>query len=988
MKNKQLIDKMTLYEKASLLSGKSFWESRDVKRLSISSITLSDGPSGVRRQADGVDHLGLHPGLPATCFPSSSTIANSWNIKIAEMVGKCIGEEAVSLQVSVLLGPGLNIKRNPLCGRNFEYFSEDPYLSGKMAANYIKGIQQNGISACPKHFAVNNQERHRMSCNSVVDERTLHEIYLTGFEIAVKEGKPYSIMSSYNPVNGVYINNNPWFLQKKLIEEWGFEGFVVTDWGGSNNHIEGIKAGVHLEMPTTQGNSIREVVEAVQNGTLSEHVVNERVDEFLSAISKIKKLSEMEKKDIDIEAHHHLAELAAEESIVLLKNEKDLLPLKAGTKIAVIGDFAEVPRYQGAGSSMVNPTKLESVLTCIDETELEFIGFSKGFERTGSENANLLNTACTLAEKVDVVLVFIGLDEMSECEGLDREHIKIRDNQIQLLKELSKINDNIVAILSCGSVIEMPWHNKCKAILHGYLGGQAAASAILNIITGKVCPSGKLSETYPLKYDDCPNYSYFPGYEATAEYREGIFVGYRFYDTVNIPVLYPFGFGLSYTKFNYENIEVNEKGVSFIITNIGNCDGAEIAQLYVGMDNNIVFRPSKELKGFTKVYLKKGESKKVTISFDDKTFRYYDVKTKKFEIESGKYTIVIGSSSRDIKLQAAYDVAGTKASIPYTLDSLPNYFKGDVKHISDEEFRILLGYDIPRTKWDKTKDLTENDNLSQLYYSKSLIARLTYHIINSIRIRAEKKGKPNLNILFIYNLSFSGIAKMSDGNVDINMVKSILTMVNGHVFKGLLSLIGKYFKMKKENKKLSILLTESKNSNNLLKSLKNLKIKYANAFEFIMFNLLSNIATITNFTVLNICQNFIFASLASKPFSFWVFDYGVDNGGLAGFLSFLISYACAQTVNFIVQRKLVFNSNNKLGKSIAIYIFTILIIYFVCLYIPTLVLPILTDKVGSFWAMNLANAINIIVQVIVVYPVMKFVVMKKFDEEKVKEIKM
>ncbi len=986
MKNKQLIDKMTLEEKASLLSGKNFWESRGIKRLGIYSISLSDGPSGVRRQKEGVDHLGLHPGLPATCFPSSSTICNSWDINIAQLVGKCIGEEGASLGVSVLLGPGLNIKRNPLCGRNFEYFSEDPYLSGKMAASYIKGVQENGISACPKHFAVNNQETHRMSCDSVVDERTLNEIYLTGFEIAVKEGNPYSIMSSYNPVNGVYINSNPWFLRKKLVDEWGFKGFVVTDWGGSNDHIEGIKSGVHLEMPGTKGNSIREVVEAVKDGTLSEAVVSERVDEFLSAISKIKNVNELKAKDIDIEIHHNLARIAAEESIVLLKNEENLLPIKKGTKVAVIGDFAQEPRYQGAGSSMVNPTKLENMLTCINKTDLDFVGFAKGFERIGRENESLIRTACDLAKKANVVLVFMGLDEISECEGLDREHIGIRDNQVQLLKALNKINANIVIVLSAGSVVEMPWHNQCRAILHGYLGGQAAASAMLNIITGKVCPSGKLSETYPIQYEDCANLTYFPGKEETSEYREGLFIGYRFYDTVNMPVLYPFGFGLSYTKFEYGFIEVDKRGVSFTITNVADFNGAEVAQLYVGMNNSAIFRPAKELKGFIKVYLKSGECKKVFIPFDDKTFRYYNVKTKKFEIESGMYTIMVGSSSRDIRLQTSYNVAGTDAPIPYNLKDLPNYFSGEVKNISDKEFCKLLGRPIPQAKWDKKRELIEKDNLSQLSYAKSSVAHFAYNIIDGMRIRAEKKGKPDLNALFIYNLTFEGIAKMSDGNVDKSMVKSILTMANGHFFKGIFSLVKGFFKMKKENKKLSNSLGEPKKQNKVLKALRDLKVKYANVFEFIMFNLLSNIATITNFLVLNICQSFVFNTLTSKPFSFWIFNYSAENGGLGGFLSFLISYACAQTVNFIVQRKLVFNSNNKLGKSIAFYIFTVLVIYLICLYIPTLILPILNNKIGNLWAMNLANVFNIIVQVIVIYPVMKFVIMKKVNAEKTKEM--
>jgi beta-glucosidase len=466
-----LISRMTIEEKCSLLSGKNFWQSKDIPRLGIPGMFLADGPHGVRMQAGSADHLGLNKSLPATCFPTASAVANSWNTALGEEVGRLLGEEATAQGVNILLGPGLNVKRNPLCGRNFEYFSEDPYLSGKMAAAYIRGIQSNGIAACPKHFASNNQELRRMAVDSVVDERTLREIYLTNFEIAVKEGNPLAIMSAYNKVNGEYAFENRHLIRDILVGEWGFQGIVVSDWGGGNDPVAGTMAGAHLEMPGTGGNTDVELLVAIKNGALSETVIDERVDEYLRVLFAVQIPPDAE-KTFDRAAHHDAARKAAEESIVLLKNEgppsaphMPILPLKPGTEVALIGDFAKTPRYQGAGSSMVNATHVECAVECIGGSGLSLIGYEQGFIRTGANDNDKKAAACVLAEKAQVVLLYLGLDEISEAEGLDRANMSIGQNQIDLLTAIHAVNPNIVVVLSCGSAIEVPWLSKCTALV-------------------------------------------------------------------------------------------------------------------------------------------------------------------------------------------------------------------------------------------------------------------------------------------------------------------------------------------------------------------------------------------------------------------------------------------------------------------------------------------------------------------------------------------
>ena len=804
MKHADIIKQMTLEEKCYLFSGKDFWQTRSLERLGVPNMTLSDGPHGIRKQAGEGDQLGLNPSLPATCYPTAATVANSWDPALGEEIGAHLGAEAASQGVGVVLGPGLNVKRSPFCGRNFEYFSEDPYLAGKMAASYIRGIQKNGVSACPKHFAANSQELRRMASDSVMDERTLREIYLTGFEIAVKEGHAKSIMSSYNRINGTYANENGHLLQEILRDEWGFDGFVVSDWGGSNDHVEGVRAGSHLEMPTTGGDSDPELIDAVKAGRLSEELLDRRVDELLDVILSVTRaVKPLEGKPFDIDAHHAMAARASEQSIVLLKNEGNILPLKKGVKVAVIGEFAQKARYQGAGSSVVNPTKLDNAMDVIKNFDLDVVGFEPGYPRSGKGDPAMRAQAVELAKKADVVLLYIGLDEISEAEGLDRSHMKLAQSQVDLIEAVSAANPNVVAVMSAGSAVEMPWLPKVKALVHGYLCGQAGAASVLKAIVGQVNPSGKLAESYPVRYEDVSSAPYFPAKERTAEYREGLFVGYRYFQSANVPVLFPFGFGLSYTSFEYSDLTVTDKEATFTLKNTGSMDGAEVAQLYVSKPDGEVFRPARELKGFAKVFLKAGESKKVTIPLDDKAFRYFNVDTNKFEVEGGEYQILIGASCADIKLSGAVSVQGTGAKSPYNKEKFAKYFSGDIKSISDAEFEALLGRPIPDGHWSGTLEM--NDALCQMYYAKSGLARFAYKILTNLINKSIEKGEPNLNLLFNYNMPFRAIAKMTGGICTMEMAEGILTIVNGHFFKGLGAVIGGFARSGKKRKAADVI---------------------------------------------------------------------------------------------------------------------------------------------------------------------------------------
>ena len=545
--------------------------------------------------------------------------------------------------------------------------------------------------------------------------------------------------------------------------------------------------------------SARQIVKAVQENRIPEEAVDACVDRLLDAVLTLTGRQEEKPSEFDKEAHHALAKKAAAQSAVLLKNQEDILPLKPGTHVALIGDFAFEPRYQGAGSSMVNTIKLDKMSELIGGYDLTVVGMARGYKRDGEVDTVLEKEAVDLAQSVDVVLYCFGLDELSESEGVDRTHMRIPQNQITLLEAMARVNENIVGILSAGAVVEMPWHTSLKALLHGYLYGQAGAGAMLDIISGKVNPSGRLNETYPVRYEDTPAFKYFPSEERNSEYREALYVGYRYYDTAKVRVLYPFGFGLSYTEFQYRNLTVNPEGAEFTLTNTGNRDGAEVAQLYIGMKDGKVFRPAKELKGFQKVFLKAGESRRVHIPFDDKTFRYWNVRTDQWETEGGTYTIMIGASCLDIRLRTETEIEGTTDTYPYYTNRMPSYYSGLIGQVEDQEFQELLGYPIPSGKWNG--DLTVNDAICQMYYAKSPAARFVYKKLTQMKKKSEDAGKPDLNILFIYNMPFRAIAKMTGGMVSMEMVEGIVTMVNGHLFRGLGHTIAGFFRNQRQNRK-------------------------------------------------------------------------------------------------------------------------------------------------------------------------------------------
>lgn len=790
----ETINSLTLEEKAAFLQGWSTWTSYEKKNSGIPVCFLSDGPHGLRKQAGTGDHLGLNASIPATCFPTAATMANSWDEALGEELGRALGREAAANGVNVLLGPGLNMKRSPLCGRNFEYFSEGPYLAGKMAAAYIRGIQENGVAACPKHFAVNSQELRRMAMDSVVDERTLREIYLTGFEIAVKEGKPRSIMSSYNKVNGTYANENAHLLKEILRDDWGFDGFVVTDWGADNDHALGVKNGSNLVMPAPGPDAAIGLVNAVKEGRVSEADLDERLKELFRVLVSADEAMKKAPKSFDKDAHHALARKCAEQSIVLLEND-GILPLDRNAVVGIIGDFARNPRYQGAGSSMVNPTRLDNLYDCLRAAGVSIAGYAQGFDRRKpNPDQKLIDEAVRVAEAAPVVLLCVGLDEIAESEGMDRSNMELSKGQRELIEAVCKVNRNVVLVLSGGSPFVIP--GSFRAAIHGYLGGQAGAGAMADALLGKVNPSGKLNETWPLQLEDTPACAYFPSKERTAEYREGLYIGYRYYDTANIPVRYPFGHGLSYTTFLYSDIRAEKDRVTFTIANAGVRDGAEVAQVYVSCKDGNVFRPKKELKGFAKVFLKAGESRTVSVSLDDKAFRYFNVKTNRWEVESGIYTISVASDAAHVRLSANIRVEGTNAPAPY--GALPGYESGRITRISEVEYRDLLGHPIPDGHWGG--ELTRNDAICQLHYAKTGAARLVYKILTHMKEKSEAKGIPDLNILFVYNMPFRALAKMSGGLMSDRMVDDVVLLVNGHFWRGLGRLIGDFFRNRRANK--------------------------------------------------------------------------------------------------------------------------------------------------------------------------------------------
>ena len=796
------IGRLGLLEKAALLSGGGAWKSRALPRRGLPALFFSDGPHGLRKQEGVGDHLGLNASLPATCFPTAATVANSWDTALAEEVGEALGSEARSQGVDILLGPGLNIKRSPLCGRNFEYFSEDPYLSGKLAAAYVRGIQRGGALACVKHYAVNSQEFRRMILNAEVDERALREIYLTGFEIAVKEGKPGALMTSYNQVNGLQSNENPQLMLEILRKEWGYDGMVVTDWGGSDDHIRGIQCRTTIEMPDPGLHAAREVMHAVERGELREAEIDACLSDYFRTLRRVA-VQAKKAKPVDPLRQHALARRAARESAVLLKND-GILPLTGEETVALIGDFARVPRYQGAGSSLVNSRRVETLRGQLTQRlGQKLLGTVSGYARHGNDTkrqeARRLRKALRLARRADCVIFCGGLDEMAETEGLDRKTLALPTAQRRALRALAAVNPNLVLVLSAGSVVDLAPAATARAILHGYLGGEAGAGAMAELLYGDANPSGKLAESYPLALSDTPAYPYRKLRGNCAEYRESIYVGYRYYDKAKVPLRYPFGFGLSYTRFAYEDLRLSEAGVRFRLRNTGSRAGAEIAELYICAAESETFRPEKELKGFAKVFLKAGEEKEVFIPFDDKSFRVFDSVSNRFLEESGRYRILIGASAADIRLNGELVRAGEKLGRPDEKKRLPHYFSGAAQQIGRAEFERLLGRKLERHPI--AGELLRGDALHELRRSRGLLARLLYRQLRRALNRSAARREPDLNLIFAYHMPFRAFSKFGSGKISPGMTEGLLMMLNGHLFGGFRKFVIESIKNRRENRR-------------------------------------------------------------------------------------------------------------------------------------------------------------------------------------------
>ena len=789
---------LTLLQAAALLSGASAWDSRAIPAALVPSFVMSDGPHGVRRQLGDADHLGIAESEKATCFPTASALAATWDPDLAREMGEALGLEARGLGVDVLLGPGLNIKRSPLCGRNFEYFSEDPILAGRMAAGLVDGIQSTGTAACPKHFAVNSQELRRMASDSIVDERTMREIYLTGFEIVCRDAGPRVIMSSYNLVNGTHAHENRHLLTEILRDEWGFDGMVVSDWGGCTDAVGAVRAGGSLEMPAPGLEDARRIVAAVEAGTLDASDVYARAQEVVNVASASAGLPAPTPYDVD--EHHKLATRIASEAITLLRNEDDLLPLSAGTRVALIGDLADTPRFQGSGSSQVNPTRVEAPRELLeaqgeDARGLVAAGYARGYERHGGTSDALIAEAVDLAKSADVALVYVGLDELAESEGLDRPHMRLPEGQDRLIEAVVAANPHTVVVLTGGASVEMPWAGSVPALVNGYLTGQGGAAAMLDVLTGAVNPSGRLAETYARSYEDHPTAAWYPATGPLSYYREGPFVGYRYFTTAGIDVAFPFGYGLSYSRFEYSDLEVDQEGATLTVTNTSERDGADVVQLYVSAPGG-VFGPARELKGFAKVEVPAGGSVRVTIPFDRYTFRHWETSRGAWETEAGTWTIYVGPNVEDTPLSATLDVEGTT---PSPIDpALGHYLSADVAGITNGEFAVLLGRTIPTAH--PTDEITASDPMSELIRAKSWLARLAGRKLHADKAKADAKGDPDLNVHFALNMPLGSIAKFTNGAVSADMIDAVVEVINGHFLRGVTRTVIRYIANARANK--------------------------------------------------------------------------------------------------------------------------------------------------------------------------------------------
>lgn len=785
LKHKDLISQMTLKEKASLCSGKDFWHLKSIERLGIPEIMVCDGPHGLRKQNSENKKVGIGNSYPATCFPTAVTTACSWDRDLIYRMGQALAEECLQHDVSVLLGPGVNMKRSPLCGRNFEYFSEDPELAGEMGAAFIAGVQSMGIGTALKHFAGNSQEMKRMTSNSIIDDRALREVYLRAFEKAVKKSQPWMVMNAYNLLNGTYCSENDWLQNKVLRDEWGFEGAVVSDWGAVNDRVAGLNGGNDLEMPSSGGINDAKIVEAVKCGVIDEDTLDERVDKLVDIILK-GAANRRPGYKFDVKAHNLLSRQIAEQSMVLLKNEDNILPLKRaeGEYVAVIGAFADKPRYQGEGSSVINPTMIDSGRRAFNNSPID-VKFADGYDRSGkrkNEDA-YITEACNLAKNASKAVVFVGLTDDYESEGFDRTTMKLPDGHNRLVEAVSRVNENVIVVLQGGSPVEMPWADDVKAILNAYLGGQSVAPAIVDVLTGKANPCGKLAETYPICLKDTPTSFRYPDSKEDVQYRESIFIGYRYYDKVEKNVRFPFGFGLSYTSFEYSDIRLRKKNltkgestkVTFTIKNTGDVAGAEIAQVYVGKPESRVFRAPKELKGFVKVYLEPGEEKKVSVELDDRAFAFWNTATDGWCVESGEYNILVGASSRDIRLEAAVKMKSEDdATIVDLRESAGVYFDGDPARAREDDFKVIYGGEFKNAP-EITPD-SYNNSIDR--YKNKGLAKVIY---NTVDLAMKPKGGVGNSMITntIMQTPIRNYVSMSNGLFTEDMADGLLKVFEG-----------------------------------------------------------------------------------------------------------------------------------------------------------------------------------------------------------------
>ncbi|MBH1939517.1 glycoside hydrolase family 3 C-terminal domain-containing protein [Mobilitalea sibirica] len=802
MEASDLVKQMTLEEKAGLCSGEDRWYLKSVERLGVCSIMMCDGPHGLRKEISYQDNLAFSDSVPAVCFPTASALACSFDRDLAYEIGIALGEECQKEGVSVLLGPGVNQKRSPLCGRNFEYFSEDPYVSGEMAAAMISGVQSQGVGTSLKHFAVNNQEKRRMTVSAIVDERALRETYLKAFEIAVKKGKPWTVMCAYNQLNGTYCSENTYLLTDILREEWGYEGVVVSDWGAVNDRVLGLAAGLDIEMPGSNGYNDKKIIEAVRKKTLPEEYLDRtacKVTELILKASDNKK----EGFTCDMDTHHQLAIRAATESAVLLKNEDDILPGNPEQKAVVIGALAKEPRYQGAGSSKIHPYQLDMPWEALKEYgTMEYaqgyLANSVGKKDSTKEEA-LKKEAIRICKGKDIVYFFAGLTEGYESEGFDRETMDLPENQNRLIEAVASINPNIVVILSGGAPTRLPWVSKVKGILVSYLGGEGNGKAIADLLMGKAVPCGKLAETWPLELSDTPAYHNFPGGRTTVEYRESVYVGYRYYEAAQKPVLYPFGHGLSYTTFHYSNLEINQDEyhygdkliLSFDITNTGSWEAKEVAFVFVAHKNKKVFMPVKELRAFNKISLKPGEKKQIEITLDTHEFAYYNTAIHDWYCDSGEYKIMICSSLTDCHLQKTVNLISPKVKQPDYREKLPSYYslKNEELVLSDNEFEHLYGQELIPGDLLPTRPYNLDHTLMDVRHT--LFGKLFIFIIKKMVKKNSFGSKENyaMMISMVLEMPFHSMVPSGGGIITDQMLEGILDIFNGHRIKGIFKII-------------------------------------------------------------------------------------------------------------------------------------------------------------------------------------------------------